>query len=479
MDRILMLMSVQGAMGAFDLVYHHELTERLAWRPASARELSIHAARNLIYAALFLAFAWGEWHGAFAVGFVLLMAAEIVITLVDFVVEDRSRDLPPSERVTHTLLAVNFGVMLAVLLPELLAWMALPTGVLPANHGAWSWIASALGAGALLATAREGTRSAALRRREKEPMPCLAAALPGRQSILVTGGTGFIGTRLVEVLAEAGHRVTVLTRDARRGRKFHGRVTLIENLHTLGRDTPFDAIVNLAGEPVAGGRWTEARKRKLLESRIAITAAVARLIAKSRKKPAVLVQASAIGFYGNDEEVSFVEGAEGRPSFTHEVCAATEQAAEAVEAMGVRLVKLRVGLVLGSGGGILARMLLPFEFGLGGPMGSGRQWMSWIHLDDIVGLILHAITVETVSGPLNATAPEPVRNADFARALGRALHRPALLPVPSVALRLVFGRELTEEVLVGGQRVLPQQAEATGYQFLYPTLPEALREIVG
>lgn len=479
MDRILMLMSVQGAMGAFDLVCHHELTERLAWRPGSARELSIHAARNLIYAALFLAFAWGEWRGAFAVGFALLMATEIVITLVDFVVEDRSRDLPPSERVTHTLLAVNFGVLLAVLLPELLAWMALPTGVLPANHGLWSWIASALGAGSLLAAAREGARSAALRRREKEPIPCLAAALPGRQSILVTGGTGFIGTRLVEVLAEAGHRVTVLTRDARRGRKFRGRVTLIENLHTLGRDTLFDAIVNLAGEPVAGGRWTEARKRKLLESRNAITAAVARLIAKSRKKPAVLVQASAIGFYGNDDLVSFVEGAEGRPSFTHEVCAATEQAAEAVEAMGVRLVKLRVGLVLGSGGGILARMLLPFEFGLGGPMGSGRQWMSWIHLDDIVGLILHAITVETVSGPLNATAPEPVRNADFARALGRALHRPALLPVPSVALRLVFGRELTNEVLVGGQRVLPQQAEATGYQFLYPTLPEALREIVG
>ena len=479
MDRILILMSVQGAMGAFDLLYHHEITERLAWRPGSERELSIHAFRNIIYATLFLAFAWGEWHGAFAVGFACLMAAEVVITLVDFVVEDRTRDLPPSERVTHTLLAVNFGVLLAVLAPQFLAWAAEPTGVLPANHGILSWIASVLGAGALLATVREGARSRTLQRRAKESAPCLAVALPGRQSILVTGGTGFIGTRLVEVLAEAGHRVTVLTRDARRGRKFRGRVTLIENLHTLGRDTPFDAIVNLAGEPVAGGRWTKSRKQKLLESRLATTESVLRLISKSRRKPAVLVQASAIGFYGNDAEVSFVEGAEGRPSFTHEVCAATEQAAEAVEAMGVRLVKLRIGLVLGSSGGVLARMLLPFEFGFGGPMGSGRQWMSWIHLDDIVGLILHAITVESVSGALNATAPEPVRNADFARALGRALHRPALVPVPALALRLLFGRGLTEEVLVGGQRVLPQQAEATGYQFLYPTLPEALREIVG
>src|SRR5262249_2655281 len=160
--------------------------------------------------------------------------------------------------------------------------------------------------------------------------------------------------------------------------------------------------------------WTQARKQKLLESRLATTDAVVRLVSKSRRKPAILVQASAIGFYGNDADVSFVEGAEGRPSFTHAFCAATEKAAPPVEALAWRRAKLRIGLVLGTSGGVLARMLLPFEFGFGGPMGNGRQWMSWIHLDDIVGLILHAISVETVSGPLNGTAPEPVRNADFA-----------------------------------------------------------------
>src|SRR5216683_1599585 len=245
-------------------------------------------------------------------------------------------------------------------------------------------------------------------RGESSAAPALAALLPPRQSILVTGGTGFIGARLCEILIEEGHQVTVLTRDPRNGRRFRGRVTLIDNLATLGRDTRFDAIVNLAGEPVVAGRWTAQRRRALIDSRLATTRAVVRFIARSA----------------------------------------------------------------------LARMLLPFELGFGGRMGSGRQWMSWIHRDDLVGLIIHAIAVETVRGPLNGTAPEPVRNADFARALGRALHRPALLPLPGFALRWALG-QLAEEVLLGGQRVLPRKAAETGYQFLYPNLQEALNQIVG
>jgi uncharacterized protein (TIGR01777 family) len=301
--------------------------------------------------------------------------------------------------------------------------------------------------------------------------------LSGRQSILITGGTGFVGTRLAEALADAGHAVTVLTRDPRKGRKFRGRVTLIENLQTLGRDTPFDAIVNLAGEPVASGRWTPARKRRILESRLQTTEAVVRFIAKAKKKPAVLVSASAVGIYGTDPESAFTEESEGRPCFGREVCEQWESAAREAERHGVRVVTLRIGVVLGAGGGMLSRLLLPFECGLGGPMGSGRQWISWIHLDDIVGLILHAIAIETVRGPMNGTAPEPVRNADFSQALAHALRRPALLRVPAFVLRLTFG-EMAEDLMLAGQRVLPKQAEETGYQFLYPTLPEALREIV-
>jgi uncharacterized protein (TIGR01777 family) len=302
--------------------------------------------------------------------------------------------------------------------------------------------------------------------------------LPGRLSILITGGTGFIGSRLAEVLAGAGHRVTVLTRDPRRGRKFRGRVVLIDNLATLGRDTPFDAIVNLAGERVVAGRWTPARRQKLFESRLATTRAAVKLIGRSRHKPAVLVSGSAIGFYGVDETACFTEEDAGRPSFTHELCARWEEEALAAERYGARVCLLRTGIVLGAEGGALARMLPPFELGLGGSMGSGRQWMSWIHRDDLVGLILHAIAVETVQGPLNGTAPAPVRNRDFARALGRALHRPALLPVPAFVLRLALG-QMADEVLLGGQRVLPKKAEETGYQFLYPTINEALKEIVG
>ncbi|HEV8026283.1 MAG TPA: TIGR01777 family oxidoreductase [Stellaceae bacterium] len=308
--------------------------------------------------------------------------------------------------------------------------------------------------------------------------PALAAMLPPRQAILVTGGTGFIGTRLCAILAEAGHRVTVLTRDPRNGRKFKGRVTLIDNLSTLGRDTPFDAVVNLAGEPMVARRWTPERRRLLCESRVETTRSVVKLIARSRRKPAVLVSASAVGFYGIDDAATFTESSPGLPAFTHDVCRAWEAEALEAERLGVRVCLLRTGIVLGAEDGALARMLPVFALGLGGRIGSGRQWMSWIHLDDIVGLIIHAMVVETVRGPLNATAPEPVRNADFAAALGRALHRPALLPIPAFALRLALG-QLADEVLLGGQRVLPQQAQETGYQFLYPTIEEALKEIVG
>jgi uncharacterized protein len=477
MDRVLMLMALQGAMGAFDTLYHHEVTERLTWRRAAAEELRIHALRNLLYAALFLAFAWSEWRGPWAALIGGIMAIELVLTLVDFLIEDRSRDLPPSERVTHTLLALNYGVVVGVFAPEMWRWAALPAGIVAQGHGFLSIIATVFAVGAFLWGVRDGSRARALAR--PQPAPALSAAiLPGRLSILITGGTGFIGSRLAEALADAGHRVTVLTRDPRRGRKFLGRVILIDNLATLGRDTPFDAIINLAGEPIAGGRWTPARRQKLVDSRVAMTRAVVKLIARSRHKPAALVSGSAIGFYGSDDEACFSEDDAGRPSFTHELCAAWEAEALAAERFGVRVCLLRTGIVLGAEGGALAQMLLPFELGLGGRMGSGRQWMSWIHRDDLVGLILHAIAVVTVRGPLNGTAPTPVRNRDFARALGRALHRPALLPVPAFLLRLALG-QMAEELLLGGQRVLPKKAEETGYQFLYPTIGEALKEVVG
>jgi uncharacterized protein len=479
MERVLILMVLQGVLGAFDTLYHHELRERLPWRREAAGELELHGRRNLLYALLFFALAWAEWDGFWALILAVVLAVEILLTLADFLVEDRTRDLPASERVTHTLLAVNYGAVAAALVPELLRWGSAPAAILRAGHGAWSWLVSACGLGTLLWGARDLGRARCLARDEDVLAPAVAAMLPGRLAILVTGGTGLIGTRLCTILAEAGHRVTVLTRDPRKGRKFKGRVTLIDNLATLGRDTPFDAVVNLAGEPIAGARWTPARRRLLIESRVATTRAVVKLIARSRRKPAVLVSGSAIGFYGLAEDEDITERSPGFPAFTHDLCDSWEAAALAAEAQGVRVCLLRSGVVLSGEGGALARLLPTFELGLGGPIGNGRQWMSWIHRDDLVGLIIHALAVETVRGPLNGTAPEPVRNADFARALGRALRRPALLPLPAFALRLALGRMLADELLLGGQRVLPQQAQETGYQFLYPSLAAALREIVG
>ena len=281
-----------------------------------------------------------------------------------------------------------------------------------------------------------------------------------------------------EVLIAGGHGVTVLTRDKRKARLFRGRVTLIDSLDDLGDRTRFDVIVNLAGEPVAEGRWTPAKKRRILESRIGMTEDLLRFIERARHKPALLLNASAVGFYGTDPEEAFDEESRPNHGFTHESCRLCERTALKARKHDVRVCLLRFGIVLGAEGGALARMLPPFEFGLGGPMGHGRQWMSWIHRDDAVGLMLHACTRVDLAGPINVTTPEPARNADFARALGRALGRPAVLPLPALALRLAFGR-MAEEVLLAGQKVLPKRAEASGYRWLHPDLDEALGQIVG
>ncbi|HEY0107627.1 MAG TPA: TIGR01777 family oxidoreductase, partial [Rhizomicrobium sp.] len=303
-------------------------------------------------------------------------------------------------------------------------------------------------------------------------------ALPRHRRVLVTGATGFVGSRLVEGLAAAGHEVIVLTRDAAKAAVLRPPFTLVTDLDQIGGGTRIDAIVHLAGEPVSGGLWTPKRRRAIVESRTRLTAGLLLLIARLERAPDVLVGASAIGWYGltGDEELD--EGANAaRDCFSHASCAAVEAALDKARAFGVRTVALRIGLVLGTEGGLLARLLLPFEFAMGGRIGSGRQWMSWIARDDLVRLIVHAIVTPELDGPVNATAPAPVRNAEFAGALGAALHRPALLPLPAPPLRLLgdFGKEL----LLGGQRVLPRKALASGFAFSYPTLPAALASMLG
>jgi uncharacterized protein (TIGR01777 family) len=470
--------ATQTVMGAFDTIWHHEGVERLAWRPSQAHELRLHGVRNMIYALLFGAIGWSEPHGLAASALIALLLAELFITLWDFVEEDRTRHLPASERVTHTLLTLNYGVILAMLVPLLLGWAALPGAIAPAYHGAWSWLAALASA----AVAISGLRDLAAARRAHrlaaaDPAP-LAAALFGRWSVLVTGGTGFVGGRLIAALVAAGHEVTVLTRDRASATHLPAPIRIVTSLDQIAQEARINAIVNLAGEPISAARWTLARRLRITGSRLVMRRDVVTLVARLDHKPDVLVSGSAIGWYGLHDDEPLEECGAGYDCFSRRLCVAWERAAAAAADHGVRTVLLRTGLVLDGEGGMLARMLTQFEFGLGGRFGSGRQWMSWIHRDDLVRLIVHAVGRPDIAGPLNATAPTPVTNAAFAAALGRALCRPAILPVPAWPLRRALGR-FADELLLGGQRVVPQAVLASGFTFAYPTIELALGAIVG
>ncbi len=477
-DLIWTLIFVQVAMGGFDTLYHHELTERLAWRPSQAGELRLHGVRNLSYAVMLLALGWSRPQGAAAIGLIALMVGELLITLWDFVEEDRTRQLPASERVTHTLLTLNYGVVLALVIPLLVRWAADPTALVPIFYGVWSWLCALAAAGVVVFGLRDLAAAGRTRRIVAADPVGLVAALAPRQSILVTGGTGLIGARLVAALVGAGHEVTVLTRNRASAAALPAPIRIVTALDQIADDVRIDAIVNLAGESISDGLWTPVKRQRIVGSRLAVTRAVVGLIERLERRPEVLVSGSAIGWYGLRGDEVLDETADGLDCFSRTVCRRWERAAMRARDLGVRVVRLRIGIVLAIDGGALSRMLTPFEFGLGGPFGVGRHWMSWIHLDDLVAMIAHAIATPGLAGAVNGTAPEPVRNAAFARALGRALNRPALLPAPAAPLRLALGA-FADELLLKGQRVVPAAALASGFRFAYPALDEALGALVG
>ena len=471
------LILLQMAMGAFDTIYHHEVTERLAWRASQRNELALHAMRNLLYAVVFIMIGWYEMHGAWAVLLMAILGVEVVITLADFVEEDLSRALPASERITHTLLALNYGAILCLLVPRLLQWSRDATRLQPAFHGVWSILTAIAAVGVIIWGLRDCFAARRARRLAPTPAEELVATLRERHRILVTGATGFIGSRLVEALAEAGHDVTIHARNPVKAASLAPPFRLVTSLDDIPNDAAIDTIVNLAGEPIADGLWTPVKRRKILRSRLKITREIVRLIGRLDTAPALLISGSAIGWYGLWQDETLTESDEGRDCFTRRVCDAWERMAMRAEGRGVRVVRLRTGLVLGSQGGMLSRLLTPFEFGLGGPIGDGRQWMSWIERDDLVRLIAYIMVTPSLSGAVNATAPIPVRNADFARELGRALHRPAIMPMPAALLRPLGG--VADELLLGGQRVLASKALVSGFRFRHESLRSALNAIVG
>ena len=291
---------------------------------------------------------------------------------------------------------------------------------------------------------------------------------------LVTGGSGFIGSALCRGLVADGHRVTVSTRNTARARKrLPAEAALVESLDAVN---DVDAVANLAGENLADGRWSEQRKQAFFDSRIGTTDKVLAWIARQPRRPQVLVSGSAIGWYGPRGDEELAETAAPGNDFAARLCRAWEDEASRAETLGVRVCRLRTGLVLDRDGGALKKMLLPFKLGLGGPMGDGRQWMSWIARAYIVALIRWLAERDTASGAYNATAPAPVRNAEFARALGKALKRPAKLATPAFALKLMFGE--MADLLLTGQRVMPARAAAEGFLFRYAELDAALAAIL-
>ncbi|MEP6488546.1 TIGR01777 family oxidoreductase [Microcoleus vaginatus GB2-A3] len=303
--------------------------------------------------------------------------------------------------------------------------------------------------------------------------------------VAIAGATGFVGSRLVEKLQAAGHQVVVLSRDAAKaGRVFPA--SAYPNLEVVAY-TPAesgdwqksiagcDAVVNLAGVPIAEERWTEARQQAILDSRRLTTAKLVEAIVNANPKPSVLVSASAIGYYGTSETAEFDETSPAGNDFLAAVCKDWEAAAQPAKNAGTRLAILRLGIVLGMGGA-LAKMLPPFKLFAGGPLGTGKQWFSWVHREDVVDLILYALQNPQVEGVLNATAPNPVRMNELCQTLGEVLQRPSWLPVPGFALEMLLGDGA--KLVLEGQKVLPKQTLASGFQYQYPTLKLALEEIL-
>jgi uncharacterized protein (TIGR01777 family) len=299
--------------------------------------------------------------------------------------------------------------------------------------------------------------------------------------VLVSGASGMIGAALCDALLARGDTVAGLTRNPQRARRTNPSVAWHAWEPTLERPPAeafegVDGVVNLLGEKI-DQRWTDDAKRRIIESRRTGTRNLVGTIAGLQRKPRVLVNQAAIGYYGDRGEAMVDESAEPGEGFDAEVVREWEAAARGVEATGVRLAIVRTGHVLDANDGLLAELLTPFKLGVGGPLAGGRQYMSWIHIDDEVGILLWALDNERVSGVVNATAPNPVTNRELSQALGRALHRPAVMPVPGFVLDLKFGREFGA-VLRGGQRVMPRRALDLGYEFKFTDIDEALRSLV-
>jgi uncharacterized protein len=294
-------------------------------------------------------------------------------------------------------------------------------------------------------------------------------------NFLISGGTGFIGSALCSYLSKKGHSIVVKTRHPE---LISENMKGVSKLSNLSANETFDVVINLAGEPIANKRWSKSQRRKILESRINTTQEIIEFFRSSKNKPELFISSSAIGYYGaGSSNVGVDEGCSGDDSFSSKLCVRWEECAMQAELLGIRTCLLRTGVVLGKNGGALQKMLPPFKLGLGGKIGTGKQWMSWIHLDDLIGIIDYCIKYGNLNGPINSTAPNPITNSLFTEVLGKSLGRPTMFHIPSIVIKLLMG-EMGKELLLAGNKVLPLKIENAGFQFKYEHIEKALSDIL-
>ena len=438
--------------------------------------------------------------GHVVLGVALIFAAHLPITqgYFDYLYASVSSSPPPAElhRLLRTMVSLfgptvaSWGVLFCALVvlyrhsaqslikpalyAALVAWCALDSGIslyFGLNLHAYLNSATALSLALPLFWLKPLSRPVS-------PPVQLRHMPTGRLRVLMTGGSGFIGSPLASALSAAGHEVLVLTRDPTNLRNIHARVTCITDLAQLADDEHIDVIINLAGEPLAGGRWSEQRKRRFLHSRLQVTNDLLLLVQRLQHKPQVLLSGSAVGYYGHWQDQALDELSQPRDCYSHQLCAQWETRAQEMEALGVRVCLLRIGVVLGRQGGPLQELRRPFELGLATQLGDGRQWLPWIHLPAVLDTCAFLLASPTLRGAINLTAPSPVTQREFCQQMQKQL-RQALLKVrvPAPLVRLLVG-EMADEVLLSGQRVLPQKLLAHGYSFRFAELTPALHDLL-
>lgn len=293
-------------------------------------------------------------------------------------------------------------------------------------------------------------------------------------NFLISGGTGFIGSTLCCRLLEKKHNIVVISR---RKKHVNGDIKYINTLNHLSTDDNFDVVINLAGEPIANKRWSKSQQQKIVQSRIDTTQELIKYLSTLKNKPSLFISSSAIGYYGvNSSDEAVTEANHGDTSFSSQLCEQWENSARQADSLGIRTCLLRTGIVLGMGGA-LKKMLIPFKLGIGGKVGTGKQWMSWIHIEDLIRIILYCINQKDLKGALNCTAPHPVTNALFTEALGTAIRRPTVFHIPTAVVAATMGK-MGKELFLSGRKVLPLKLEQAGFQFKFKHIETALTDIL-